>query len=468
MIVPVIMAGGSGTRLWPLSRSQNPKQFLSLAGGHTMLQQTLQRLSGLSMGKPLTLCNEDHRFVVAEQLRDINALGPIILEPVGRNTAPAIALAALVDQQQGQDSLLLVLAADHVIENTAAFHASIAKAIPLAEQGYLVTFGIVPTSPQTGYGYIQSGAALDAGFAVDRFVEKPNKETAETYVASGNHYWNSGMFLFRSSVYLEALEQHRPDILEACTAAIATLTPDLDFVRLNTAAFAACPDESIDYAVMEKTDKAVVVPLDAGWNDIGSWTAVWDVMDKDAHGNALKGDVLLEDSQDCLVMGDDRLVCLLGVKDCIVVDTKDALLIANKNRVQDVKSIVTQLKEAGRPEWRIHREVYRPWGHYDSIGSGSRYQVKRISVNPGAKLSVQMHHHRAEHWIVVSGTAMVTKGDETFLVTENQSTFIPLGTVHALENPGKVPLELIEVQSGTYLGEDDIVRLQDRYGRAPE
>ena len=468
MIVPVIMAGGSGTRLWPLSRSQNPKQFLSLTGKHTMLQQTLERLSGLKMGKPLTLCNEDHRFVVAEQLRDINALGPIILEPVGRNTAPAIALAALVDQQQGQDSMLLVLAADHVIENKAAFHDSVKKAIPLAKKGHLVTFGIVPTSPQTGYGYIRSGAGIESGFAVDRFVEKPDLETAQSYLESGNYFWNSGMFLFRSSAYLAALELHRPDILEACTAAIATLTPDLDFVRLNTEAFAACPDESVDYAVMEKTDKAVVVPLDAGWNDIGSWTAVWDVMDKDSEGNAAKGDVMLEDSQDCLVMGDDRLVCLLGVKDCIVVDTKDALLIADKTRVQDVKILVNQLKEAGRPEWRIHREVYRPWGHYDSIGSGSRYQVKRISVKPGAKLSVQMHHHRAEHWIVVSGTAMVTKGDETFLVTENQSTFIPLGTVHALENPGKVPLELIEVQSGTYLGEDDIVRLEDRYGRAPE
>ncbi len=468
MIVPVIMAGGSGTRLWPLSRSQNPKQFLSLTGKHTMLQQTLERLSGLKMGKPLTLCNEDHRFVVAEQLRDINALGPIILEPVGRNTAPAIALAALVDQQQGQDSMLLVLAADHVIENKAAFHDSVKKAIPLAKKGHLVTFGIVPTSPQTGYGYIRSGVGIESGFAVDRFVEKPDLETAQSYLESGNYFWNSGMFLFRSSAYLAALELHRPDILEACTAAIATLTPDLDFVRLNTEAFAACPDESVDYAVMEKTDKAVVVPLDAGWNDIGSWTAVWDVMDKDSEGNAAKGDVMLEDSQDCLVMGDDRLVCLLGVKDCIVVDTKDALLIADKTRVQDVKILVNQLKEAGRPEWRIHREVYRPWGHYDSIGSGSRYQVKRISVKPGAKLSVQMHHHRAEHWIVVSGTAMVTKGDETFLVTENQSTFIPLGTVHALENPGKVPLELIEVQSGTYLGEDDIVRLEDRYGRAPE
>ena len=468
MIVPVIMAGGSGTRLWPLSRSQNPKQFLSLTGKHTMLQQTLERLSGLKMGKPLTLCNEDHRFVVAEQLRDINALGPIILEPVGRNTAPAIALAALVDQQQGQDSMLLVLAADHVIENKAAFHDSVKKAIPLAKKGHLVTFGIVPTSPQTGYGYIRSGAGIESGFAVDRFVEKPDLETAQSYLESGNYFWNSGMFLFRSSAYLAALELHRPDILEACTAAIATLTPDLDFVRLNTEAFAACPDESVDYAVMEKTDKAVVVPLDAGWNDIGSWTAVWDVMEKDSEGNAAKGDVMLEDSQDCLIMGDDRLVCLLGVKDCIVVDTKDALLIADKTRVQDVKILVNQLKEAGRPEWRIHREVYRPWGHYDSIGSGSRYQVKRISVKPGAKLSVQMHHHRAEHWIVVSGTAMVTKGDETFLVTENQSTFIPLGTVHALENPGKVPLELIEVQSGTYLGEDDIVRLEDRYGRAPE
>jgi len=467
MIVPVIMAGGSGTRLWPLSRTLNPKQFLPLTGQHTMLQQTVQRLSGLSMSNPMTICNEEHRFIVAEQLRDIDALGPVILEPVGRNTAPAIALAALADQQRGNDSLLLVLAADHVIEDKAAFHHSIEQALPLAQAGNLVTFGIVPNSPQTGYGYIQAGAAVAAGFTVNRFVEKPNIETAEAYVASGDYFWNSGMFLFRSSAYLEALGKHRPDILEACQLSMATLTPDLDFVRLDVAAFTACPDESVDYAVMEQTDKAVVVPLDAGWNDIGSWSAVWDVMDKDANGNATKGDVLLEASDNNLVMAEGRLVSLLGVKDLIVVDTKDAILIADKHRVQDVKMLVNRLKSAGRTEWRNHREVYRPWGHYDSIDAGERYQVKRIFVKPGAKLSVQMHHHRAEHWIVVSGTAKVTKGEQTLLVTENESIYIPLGTVHALENPGKVPLELIEVQSGTYLGEDDIVRLEDRYGRAP-
>lgn len=468
MIVPVIMAGGSGTRLWPLSRTLNPKQFLPLTGTHTLLQNTLHRLSGLSIAKPITICNEEHRFIVAEQLRDIHALGPIILEPVGRNTAPAIALAALADQQQGKDSLLLVLAADHVIDNKKAFHHSIEQAIPLAEQGQLVTFGIVPNAPQTGYGYIHSGAALGDGFIVDRFVEKPDLSTAADYVASGDYYWNSGMFLFRSSAYLKALGEHRPDILAACEKSMATVTADLDFVRLDTAAFTACPDESIDYAVMEHTDKAVVVPLDAGWNDIGSWSAVWDVMDKDADGNAIKGDVLLENSQHNLVMGDNRLVSLLGVKDLIIVDTKDALLVANKDQVQDVKKLVSQLKTSGRSEWRNHREVYRPWGHYDSIDAGDRYQVKRIFVKPGAKLSVQMHHHRAEHWIVVSGTAKVTKEEHTLLVTENESIYIPLGTVHALENPGKVPLELIEVQSGTYLGEDDIVRLEDRYGRAPE
>lgn len=466
MIYPVIMAGGSGTRLWPLSRALYPKQFLALAGQQTMLQATISRLKGLDVAAPLTICNEDHRFIVAEQLRGINALGAVVLEPVGRNTAPAIALAAQVAAANGQDPLLLVLAADHVIQDEPAFRAAVAAALPLAEQGKLVTFGIVPTEAHTGYGYIRRGAAQDAGFAVAQFVEKPDRQTAEGYLASGQFYWNSGMFLFRASRYLAELEAHRPDIASACRTALAGQTHDLDFVRVDRAAFEACPDDSIDYAVMEKTRDAVVVPMDAGWNDIGSWSALWDVAGKDANGNATRGDVILQDSRNCLVHGGERLIATVGLDDVVVVDTKDALLVAAKSKVQQVKQVVDQLKAAGRNEFKLHREVYRPWGKYDSIDNGGRYQVKRITVKPGAKLSVQMHHHRAEHWIVVSGTAKVTNGDKTILLTENESTYIPVGVVHALENPGKIPLELIEVQSGAYLGEDDIVRFEDKYGRA--
>lgn len=467
-ILPIIMAGGSGTRLWPLSRSLFPKQFLTLHGPSTMLQETVQRLSGLELGNPCVICNDEHRFIVAEQLREKGiASANVILEPVGRNTAPAIALAALNAQATGEDPLLLVLAADHVIEDTPAFHKAVSEATKLADSGQLVTFGIVATKPETGYGYIKRGAAVgDAAFMVSSFFEKPDEATAQSYLESGEYYWNSGMFVFRASRYLEELQKHRPDILSACKAALSEAKEDLDFIRVDKEAFAACPDESVDYAVMENTSDAVVVPLDAGWSDVGSWSALWDVDDKDNNGNAFRGDVMLEETENCLVHATNKLVATVGLKDTIVVETKDAVLVAAKDKVHEVKKIVQRLKDAGRTEAKHHRQVYRPWGHYDSIGNGDRYQVKCITVKPGAKLSVQMHHHRAEHWIVVSGTAQVTVGDKTSLVTENESTYIPVGIVHALENPGKVPLELIEVQSGSYLGEDDIVRFEDRYGRA--
>jgi mannose-1-phosphate guanylyltransferase len=386
----------------------------------------------------------------------------IILEPQARNTAPAIALGALQARAQGDDPVLLVLAADHLIANVAAFHAAIAQALPLAQAGKLVTFGIAPTHAETGYGYIQRG---QSPFSMKRFVEKPDLATAQAYLDSGEYCWNSGMFMFRASRYLEELAKFEPAMLEACEAAMAKSTRDLHFVRADAAAFAACPSNSVDYAVMEKTDSAAMVVLDAGWSDIGSWSALWDVSAKDQHGNSFKGDVLHVHTRDTLVHAAHRLVAVVGAQDLVIVETKDAVLVAHKDRVQDVKHIVDQIKAQGRGEHFNHREVYRPWGHYDSIDAGARYQVKHITVRPGAKLSVQMHHHRAEHWIVVSGTAKVTNGEQTFLVTENQSTFIPVGQVHALENPGKVPLELIEVQSGGYLGEDDIVRLEDRYGR---
>lgn len=473
-VVPVVMAGGTGTRLWPLSRSQYPKQFLPLApGGATLLQATVRRLNGLPVTAPLLICNEEHRFLAAEQMRVIRQDGcTILLEPAGRNTAPAIALAALqVMAQAGSgaaaaDALLLVLAADHVIADQAAFHRAVQAAMPLAAEGRLVTFGIVPTHAETGYGYIEKGACHGEGFAVTRFVEKPDAATAAAYVGSGQYLWNSGMFLFKASRYLEELEHHAPAMLQACRAAMADARPDLSFVRVDKAAFEACPSDSVDYAVMEKSDRVAVVPLDAGWSDVGSWSALWDVSAKDGDGNVAQGDVLALDSHRNYVYADQRLVATVGVDDLVIVDTKDALLVAHKGRVQEVKKVVDRLKAEGRTEHLTHREVYRPWGVYDSIDQGTRYQVKRITVKPGAKLSVQMHHHRAEHWIVVSGTAKITNGDTTLLLTENQSTYIPVGQVHALENPGKIPLELIEVQSGSYLGEDDIVRFEDRYGRA--
>ena len=459
----VIMAGGSGTRLWPLSRTGHPKQFLSLHGEMTMLQQTVDRLKGLPIESSVTICNEEHRFFVAEQLRAINKLGSIILEPVSRNTAPAIALAALTEDDN--DPLLLVLPADHVITDVESFTESVKKAVPLAEQGKLVTFGVVPSEPHTGYGYIKAGVESGRGFLVDTFVEKPDQATAKTYLEQGSYYWNSGMFLFKASRYAEELKAYRSDIYNACVKAVVDVAPDLDFIRVDADAFAACPADSIDYAVMEKTADAVVVPMDAGWNDIGSWSSLWDVGEKDENGNAVSGDVILYDAKNSYIKANHKLVAAVGIDDLVVVSTKDALLVAHKERAQDAKLIVNKLREDGRTEWELHREIYRPWGKYDSIDNGDRYQVKRITVKPGAKLSVQMHHHRAEHWVVVSGSAKVTNGDETFLLSENESTYIPIGVVHALENPGRVPLEIIEIQSGSYLGEDDIVRFEDRYGR---
>ena len=459
----VIMAGGSGARLWPVSRSGHPKQFLSLHGETTMLQQTVDRLKGLPIESFVTICNEEHRFFVAEQLRAVGKLGSIILEPVGRNTAPAIALAALTEKDD--DPLLLVLAADHVITNSEAFIESVKKAMPLAEQGKLVTFGILPSEPHTGYGYIKAGKESGCGFVVDAFKEKPNQVVAESYLEQGGYYWNSGMFLFKASRYLEELKAYRPEIFDACNESIANIAQDLDFTRVDSEAFAKCPDDSIDYAVMENTAAAVVVPMDAGWNDIGSWSSLWDISEKDKSGNFIAGDVILQDTTNSYIRAEDKLIAAVGVDDLVVVSTKDALLVSHKDRAQDARLIASQLREAGRTEWELHREVHRPWGKYDSIDNGDRYQVKRITVKPGAKLSVQLHYHRAEHWVVVSGSAMVTNGDSTFLLSENESTYIPVGVVHALENPGRVPLEIIEIQSGSYVGEDDIVRFEDRYGR---
>ncbi|PAU86544.1 mannose-1-phosphate guanylyltransferase/mannose-6-phosphate isomerase [Pseudomonas sp. WN033] len=467
MLFPVIMAGGSGSRLWPLSRQLNPKQFLALADAQlTMLQATIQRLEGLDTGQPLLICNEQHRFLAAEQLRQLGMNeASILLEPVGRNTAPAIALAALKALEKADDPILLVLAADHLIQDVVAFHASIEAALPLAAGGKLVTFGILPTHPETGYGYIEKGQSSGGGYLVKRFVEKPDQPTAQEYLASGKYFWNSGMFMFRASRYLKELERFQPEILAASSKALELGEQDMHFTRIDPETFASCPEDSIDYAVMERTEDAVMVPLDAGWSDIGSWTALWEVSTKDEQGNVFKGDVLGLSTYNSYVHADSRLVATVGIEDLIVVETKDAVLVVHKDKVQDVKKVVESIKNDGRHEHLNHREVYRPWGVYDSVDNGLRYQVKRITVRPGAKLSVQMHHHRAEHWIVVSGTAKVTNGDRTYLVTENQSTYIPVGQVHALENPGVIPLELIEVQSGSYLGEDDIVRFEDQYGR---
>lgn len=468
--IPVIMAGGSGTRLWPLSRLQLPKQFLNLLPGEpTLLQATVQRLQGLGAQAPLLICNEEHRFLAAEQMRAIGHEDTqIILEPVGRNTAPAIALAALQAIKTDGDAVLLVLAADHFIPDQAAFTAAAQTAMDWAQQDKLVTFGVVPTCAETGYGYIECGTPLHAthpGMTVRRFVEKPDAATAQSYVNAGNFLWNSGMFVFKASRYLQELEKFAPAILKACQLAMDTPQRDFTFVRVDQPAFIACPEDSVDYAVMEKTADAVVVPLDAGWSDVGSWSALWEVCNKTEAGNVQHGDVVLHDTQSTLVHASSRLVAGVGLRDVVIVETKDAVLVADKAHVQDVKKVVEHLKRTGRNEHFHHREVYRPWGKYDCIDQGQRYQVKRITVKPGAKLSVQMHHHRAEHWIVVSGTAKITNGEKSYLLTENQSTYIPMGEIHALENPGKIPLELIEVQSGSYLGEDDIVRFEDLYGR---
>ena len=469
-MIPVILSGGSGSRLWPLSRKQFPKQFLALTGDDTLFQQTIKRLRLPGMQPPLLVCNQEHRFIVQEQLKEQKLeTQATLLEPFGRNTAPAVAIAALKLLAEGRDELLLILPADHVLEDQAAFEAALQLAQKAAEHGEMVLFGIPASRPETGYGYIRSMAddSLPRGVVrVQSFVEKPDEERARAFVESGDYFWNSGMFLFRASRYLEELKQHEPDIYDTCLLALERSTIEDDVVLIDAATFECCPDNSIDYAVMEKTSRACLVPLNAGWNDVGSWSSIWDVHAKDSNGNVTKGDVMVHNSRNCLVHGNGKLVSVIGLDDIVVVETKDAMMIAHRDHVQDVKTVVKQLDAQGRSETQNHCEVYRPWGSYDSVDMGGRFQVKRISVKPGATLSLQMHHHRAEHWIVVSGTAEVTCDNKVFLLTENQSTYIPMTSVHRLSNPGKIPLEIIEVQSGSYLGEDDIERLEDVYGRS--
>lgn len=474
---PVILSGGSGTRLWPASRETYPKQLLPLTGDESLLQITACRLEGFSadIARPIVVTNEEYRFIIAEQMRQVGQhTDRIVLEPAGRNTAPAMQLAALVAAQDGADPVLLVMPADQIVTNVAAFQAAMAEGFKQAKQGALVTFGIVPDRAETGYGYLRTGEVREGSASARKlaaFVEKPDAERAAAYAASGEYLWNAGIFMMKASVWMRALAALRADISSACASAIEKAGRDADFVRVDKAAFSACPSDSIDYAVMEKLGAhpelgdAVVVPMDAGWSDVGAWDALWQVSPKDAGGNVTRGDVMLEDTESCLVFSHSRLVATVGVKDLVVVETPDAIMVADKSRAQDVKKIVTRIKAEGKTLAASHRKVYRPWGWYDSIDMGGRFQVKRIVVNPGAKLSLQMHHHRAEHWIVVSGTAEVTNGDKVLLLSENQSTYIPLGTTHRLANPGKVPLEIIEVQSGSYLGEDDIVRFEDTYGR---
>ncbi|MDX1457013.1 MAG: mannose-1-phosphate guanylyltransferase/mannose-6-phosphate isomerase [Marinobacter sp.] len=466
-MLAVILSGGSGTRLWPLSREAFPKQFLPVVTEDSLLAETIHR--GLALdadARVMAITNEDHRFVVAAQLQ---AQAPdrtegIILEPVGRNTAPAIALAALAAQSNPEE-LLLVMPSDHVLKDVDAFRHAVNKGAVAARAGKLVTFGIVPSAPHTGYGYIQVGAKHDGYSEVSAFVEKPDEATAEQYLADGGYLWNSGMFLFRADRYLDELRQQQPEMLAACEAAWSEKQSDLDFVRVGKEAFEACPDDSIDYAVMEKTQDAVVVPLDAGWSDVGSWSALWEIQPQDEAGNVCRGDVITEDVSGSYLHSEGRLIAALGVSDHVIVETDDVVLVADRNRVQDVKKLVAKVKEQGRLEHRFHKKVHRPWGTYEGVAMGERFQVKRITVNPGASLSLQKHHHRAEHWVVVKGTASVNRGEETLLLTEDQSTYIPLGVTHRLTNPGVIPLELIEVQTGSYLGEDDIVRFEDTYNR---
>ncbi len=466
-MIPIILSGGSGTRLWPLSRKMYPKQFLSLLRDETMLQRTLQRLEGLEHAAPTVVCDDEHRFIVAEQARQIGIEDlSIILEPFGKNTAPAIAVAAVHAMQQDADPVLLVLTADHEIPDQRAFTDVVKQAQPLAAAGKLVTFGIVPTYAATGYGYIRRGDAEGNGFVVDEFIEKPDGKTAEQYLASDSYYWNSGMFMFRAGAYLAELEKFNPEMVAHCREAAAEMSEDIGFLRLDAEAFARCEADSIDYALMEKTDLACVVPMDAGWSDIGSWSSLWEQGRKDKNGNATRGDVLACDTENSIVHAESRLVATVGVSDLVIVETQDAVLVADKTKAQEVKQIVEQLAQEEREEENFHRIVYRPWGSFDSIDEGEGYKVKRISVKPGARLSKQMHHHRAEHWVVVRGTARVFRDEEIFDLHENESVFIPLGTTHYLENPGDEPLDIIEVQSGSYLGEDDIVRFDDIYGRS--
>lgn len=467
MITPVLLSGGVGSRLWPVSRETHPKQFWPLVGELTLLQDTLLRTAGLQDTDALIVCNEDHRFMVAEQLRqgDLRA-GGLILEPEGRNTAPAVALAALRAIDTDPAAILLVLPADHVIQDQDAFVAAVAAATPMAREGRLMTFGVVPTGPETGYGYIRCGERLGEGlFELQRFVEKPDLATAQSYLEGGDYLWNSGMFLLEAKTYLEQLGKLSPGILAACQRAMAGATTDMDFIRPDKAAFLSCPSDSIDYAVMEHTRCGGVVSLDCGWSDVGAWSALRDVAPLDENGNAAVGDVLLDNCRDSYFRSDSRLLAATGVENLVVVETADAVLVADRRRVQDVKNLVAMLREQRRPEAVEHRQVYRPWGSYESLVSAERFQVKRIIVNPGQTLSLQMHHHRAEHWIVVQGTAEVTCEDRVFMLGEDESTYIPLAHKHRLANPGRIPLELIEVQTGSYLGEDDIVRFEDVYGR---
>ncbi|WP_244272137.1 mannose-1-phosphate guanylyltransferase/mannose-6-phosphate isomerase [Halomonas aestuarii] len=467
MFTPVILAGGNGVRLWPLSRRQRPKQFLSLDGEGSLLANTLARLEGLGTAPPIVICQEEHRFLAAEQLRQAGASeARLLLEPEGRGTAPAIALAALLARREGRREPLLVLPSDHHLADDQAFRSALESAERLAGAGHLVAFGVVPTRAETGYGYLQAGEALgEAGFAVARFVEKPDPATAERFLADGDHFWNSGMFVLRPEDYLDSLEALAPAMLAACRGAMDGAVVDLDFLRPDARAFLESPADSIDVAVMERTDRAAMVPLAAGWSDIGSWQALWETLPRDADANVLRGDVVCEESRGLMVHAESRLVAALGVQDLVIVETDDAVLVADRARSQQLRGLVERLEAGGRGETRFTTTVHRPWGHYRTVDAGPRYQVKRITVRPGARLSLQLHHHRAEHWVVVRGTARVTLDEEVFLVGENASTFIPVGRVHCLENPGLIPLELIEVQSGSYLSEDDIVRLDDCYGR---
>lgn len=467
-IFPVILSGGSGTRLWPLSRQGYPKQFLPLFDNESLFQKTLLRLNDLDAENPVVVCNDEHRFLIAEQALEIQqSLTSIMLEPLPRNTAPAIALAAFLLKQKGhEEDVMLALPSDHIITNQEVFLSAVKTAQQAASKGKLVTFGIVPTHPETGYGYIKATVSESNGtFDVERFVEKPSLDVAKQYLNHGSYYWNSGMFMLKVSSFLEELKQFEPEMYRYCEQAVSLAKQDLDFCRVDTSAFEKCPSNSIDYAVMEKTSNAVIIPLEAGWSDVGAWPAVWELLDKDNQGNAGHGDFVTHLSKNNYVHSANRLVTLLGVENLMVIETSDAILVADKDKAQEVKHIVDHLKSNDRSEATTHRKVYRPWGAYDSVDHGQRFQVKHITVKPGQKLSLQLHHHRSEHWVIVSGTAKVRIGDETKMVSENESVYIPIGTVHSLENPGKLPLELIEVQTGSYFGEDDIIRLEDRYGR---